>query len=102
MARFRPGVMSRLDPMASAIRRSPLASFVVLAYALSWAWAFPLVAAGDAVRKGVSWPTHIPALFGPALAAFVVTAVVWRRTRVRDLLARMVRWRMPSASFPCA
>ena len=81
--------------MASAIRRSPLASLVVLAYALSWAWAFPFVAAGDVVRKGVGWPTHFPALLGPALAAFAVTAVVWGRMGVRDLLARMARWRMP-------
>lgn len=81
--------------MASAMRRSPLAAFVVLAYALSWAWAFPFVAAGDVVRKGVGWPTHFPALLGPALAAVVVTALVWGRTGVRDLLAQMARWRMP-------
>jgi uncharacterized protein len=81
--------------MANAVRRSPLASFVVLAYALSWAWAFPFVAAGDVVRKGVGWPTHFPALLGPALAALVVTALVWGRTGLRDLLARIARWRMP-------
>jgi membrane protease YdiL (CAAX protease family) len=81
--------------MATAIRRSPLVSFVVLAYAVSWAWAFPFVAAGDVVKKGGGWPTHFPALLGPALAALVVTAVVWGRAGVRDLLARMARWRVP-------
>jgi uncharacterized protein len=81
--------------MVGAIRRSPLASFVVLAYVVSWAWMVPLVAAGDVVRKGVGWPTHFPALLGPALAALVVTALVWGRAGVRDLLARMARWRMP-------
>ena len=90
-----PGVMSTLDLMVGAIRRSPLASFVGLAYAVSWAWMFPFVAAGDVVRKGVGWPTHFPALLGPAVAAFVVTALVWGRAGVRDLLARMARWRMP-------
>jgi membrane protease YdiL (CAAX protease family) len=40
-------------------------------------------------------PTHFPALFGPALAAFVVTAGVFGRAGVRDLLARMARWRLP-------
>jgi uncharacterized protein len=73
----------------------PLASFVVLAYAISWGWTFPFAAAGDVVEKGVGWPTNLPALFGPALAAFAVTAVVWGRAGVRDLLARMARWRMP-------
>jgi uncharacterized protein len=87
--------MSTLDLMAGAIRRSPLACFVVLAYAISWAWMFPFVAAGDVVRKGVGWPTHFPALLGPAIAALVVTALVWGRAGVRDLLARMARWRMP-------
>src|SRR5947209_18519171 len=81
--------------MAGVVRRSPLASFVVLAYAGSWAWMFPFVAAGDVVNKGVGWPTHFPALLGPALAALVVTALVWGSTGVRDLLTRMARWRMP-------
>ena len=67
----------------------------MLAYAVSWGWTFPLVAAGDVIEKGVGWPTNFPALVGPALAAFVVTALVWGRTGVRDLLARMARWRMP-------
>jgi membrane protease YdiL (CAAX protease family) len=56
---------------------------------------FPLVAAGDVIQQGVGWPTHFPALVGPALAALVVTALVWGRAGVRDLLARMARWRMP-------
>jgi hypothetical protein len=62
--------------VTGAIRRWPLASFVVLAYAVSWGWTFPLVAAGDVIEKGVGWPTNFPALVGPALAAFVVTALV--------------------------
>src|SRR3954452_10461650 len=44
---------STLILMAGAIRRSPLASFVVLAYVVSWAWAFPFVGARDVVKKGV-------------------------------------------------
>jgi membrane protease YdiL (CAAX protease family) len=72
-----------------------LASFVVLAYAISWGWTFPFVAAGDVVEKGVGWPTNLPAALGPTVAAFAVTAVVWGRTGIRDLLARMARWRLP-------
>ena len=73
----------------------PLASFVAVGYALSWGWTFPLVAAGDVIEQGVGWPTHFPALLGPALAALAVTALVWGRASVRDLLAQMARWRMP-------
>jgi hypothetical protein len=91
----RSGVTSTLDPKTGATRFWTLASFVALAYAVSWGWAFPFVAAGDVIEKGVGWPTNFPALLGPALAAFVVTAVVWGRAGVRDLLARMGRWHMP-------
>jgi hypothetical protein len=38
--------------MAGVIRRTRLASFVVVAYAVSWAWMLPFVAAGDVVKKG--------------------------------------------------
>ena len=86
---------STLHRMAGAIRRWPLASFVALAYAVSWGWTFPLAAVGDVVEKGVAWPTNLPALLGPAIAAFVVTALLWGRVGVRDLLARMARWRLP-------
>jgi uncharacterized protein len=90
----RSGVTSRLEPRTDVKMFWPLASFVALAYAVSWGWTFPFVAAGDVVEKGVGWPTTLPALVGPGLAAFVVTALLWSRAGVRDLLARMTRWRM--------
>jgi len=91
----RSGLTSTLDPKTGASTFWTLAFFVALAYAVSWEWAFPFVAAGDVIEKGVGWPTNSPALLGPALAAFMVTAAVCGRTGVRDLLARMARWRMP-------
>jgi membrane protease YdiL (CAAX protease family) len=72
-----------------------LAAFIALAYALSWGWAFPFVAVGDVIERGKGWPTHWPALVGPALAAFVVTAWLSGRAGLSDLVARMRRWRMP-------
>lgn len=83
---------STLDPETGATRFWPLASFVVFAYAVSCAWTFPFVAADAVVEKGVGWPTNFPALLGPALAAFDVTALVWGRAGVRDLLARSISW----------
>jgi membrane protease YdiL (CAAX protease family) len=73
-----------------------LAAFFALAYALSWAWAIPLAAAHLMVRQGQGWPTHYPALLGPAIAAVIVTAWTMGRPGVRDLLARMARWRVPA------
>ena len=72
-----------------------LVAFFALAYALSWSWVIPLMAAHQVVRRGVGWPTHIPSLLGPAIAAVVVTASTMGRPEVRDLLARMTRWRVP-------
>src|SRR5690349_10937888 len=71
-----------------------LTVYVVLAYALSWAYWWPLVLAGKIVRTG-SPVTQFPALLGPALAAFAVTAVTSGRPGVRDLAGRMLRWRVP-------
>ena len=72
-----------------------LAVYCVLAFALSWAWAWPLALSDAVVVRGAGWPTHIPALLGPAVAAFVTTAWMSGRSGVRDLLSRMVRWRFP-------
>jgi membrane protease YdiL (CAAX protease family) len=55
----------------------------------------PLAAAHLVVHRGEGWPTHCPALLGPAIAAVVVTAWTMGRPGVRGLLARMVRWRVP-------
>jgi hypothetical protein len=69
-------------------------SYVVLAYALSWAWWIPMALRGDVVHPGVGWPTHLPGLAGPAVAAVVVTALVDGTAGLRDLGARLVRWRV--------
>lgn len=71
-----------------------LIAFFVLAYALSWAWAMPLAVADQVVRRGDAWPTHYPSLLGPAIAAFAVTAWAAGRAGLRDLLSRMLRWRV--------
>jgi CAAX protease family protein len=78
---------SRLDVRALVV-------FFALAYGLSWSWLIPLAAAHQVVRRGEGWPTHCPALLGPAIAAVVVTAWTMGRPGVGDLLARMARWRV--------
>jgi CAAX protease family protein len=73
----------------------PLAVFLALTFTLSWAWAWPLAFSDLVVTRGEGWPTHFPALLGPAVAAFLTTAWVSGRTGLKDLLARMGRWRFP-------
>lgn len=72
----------------------PVVAFFLLAYGTSWAWVIPWAATGHNVLQGHGWPTHFPALLGPMLAAFIVTATTAGRSAARDLLARMGRWRI--------
>jgi membrane protease YdiL (CAAX protease family) len=70
----------------SLIRRHPLISFFVLAYALSW-WIWILYA------LGITFLGPIFAL-GPFLAAIIVSALTGGRASLKALLSRMVRWRV--------
>ena len=76
------------------VTRHPSESYVVLAIALSWAWWIPLAMGSNATEPGVGWPTHLPGLLGPALAAVAVTAVVDGRPGLADLARRSLRWRV--------
>ena len=67
------------------IKRHPLATFFILAYALSW-WAWILYAFG-------LFPNPI-ASFGPFLAAIVVLALTEGKAGLLGLFRRMVRWRV--------
>ena len=80
--------------MRNLVRRHPVTSFAVLAYLLSWSWWIPIALRGDVVRPGEGWPTHLPGLAAPAVAAVVITALVDGRTGLRDLAARLTRWRV--------
>lgn len=83
-----------MDQLRSVTRRHPVVAFVVVAYALSWAWWIPSWLLAGPVARGDPWPTQLPGLLGPALAAVVVTAAVDGVAGLRDLSARMRRWRV--------
>jgi membrane protease YdiL (CAAX protease family) len=72
--------------VASNIRRHPLAAFFVLAYLFSWSYWVPLVLF-DPSRS------HFPGLLGPMLASITVTASTLGKAGLRDLTARILRWR---------
>lgn len=67
--------------------------FVVLAYVFAWSWSLPLVFAGETVEQGQGWPTHVPSLLAPLLAAFVVVGFTEGRAEIADLVGRIGRWR---------
>jgi uncharacterized protein len=90
----RHGTSSGLRAVRGLITRHPVLVFFFLAYLISWSWWVPLALRGDVVRAGVGWPTHLPGLLGPAIAAVLVTATVGGRAGLRDLGARTVRSRV--------
>jgi len=84
--------------MRAFVRQHPVGSFVVLAYALSWAYWIPLAAQGAQVSPGGS-VTHFPGLLGPAIAAFVIAALCGGSVDVAELLRRTLLVSRPSVRF---
>ena len=86
-------MMSRLS---SGVKRHPIITFFVLAYALSWIIESPLVFLGDSVTAG-----NPPGLFlvilasnVPSFLGIVLTGVVLGRGAIRKLLGRLLPWRV--------
>jgi membrane protease YdiL (CAAX protease family) len=72
----------------------PMTAFVTLAYLLSWTYWIPLALGSRTAEQGVAWPSQMPGLLGPAVAAAIVTAVVSGRKGLHDLWRRITRWRV--------
>jgi uncharacterized protein len=70
----------------SLVRRTPVVSFVVLAYALCWA--------GGAVLSGTPVAPNANFVAGVPLAALITAALTDGRRGVLDLGRRLVRWRV--------
>jgi VIT1/CCC1 family predicted Fe2+/Mn2+ transporter len=81
--RFGSGVRSFLG-------RHPVGCYLVVAFAIFWASWIPVLFFAALPRPF----TAIGAILGLALPAFLITAATDGRTGVRDLLRRMLRWRV--------
>ncbi len=75
--------MSALDRIVHAY---PVASFVVIAFAISWIAFIPFYWAGG---EAIAWFT-----FGPFLAAIICSAALGGWPEIRRLLAPVVHWRV--------
>lgn len=68
--------------------------FIGLTYVLAWGWWIPLAWSGVVVHAGQGWPSHLPALLAPAIAALVVTGMSSGRAGLAALASRAVAWRL--------
>jgi len=82
-----------MGTVARLVRSYPLSAYVVLAYALSIALGLLL---------NVSMLFGLIALFGPALAAFVVSRMSRGRAGTTELMAVTTRWRVPPGWYLAA
>jgi membrane protease YdiL (CAAX protease family) len=80
--------------MADVIRRRPLASFFVLAFAISWLLWLPLVIAGDGSPSGPSILLLLLGSLVPSTVAILLVAVQYGKAGVRKLLHRLLVWRV--------
>src|SRR5215208_1955217 len=74
--------------MTQTIRRHPLVTLFVLAYALTWAIQIPRAAG---LLEGEAWRLVV---YAPAIAALLAAALTGGRPAVRELGERLVRWRV--------
>ncbi|MFC5928798.1 CPBP family intramembrane metalloprotease [Cryobacterium melibiosiphilum] len=74
-----------------SVSRHPVVTFVVLSYAISWAFWVPLLADRQGwVSFSASPYLHLAGGLGPAIAAIIVTAFVAGRVGLADLGRRVV------------
>jgi membrane protease YdiL (CAAX protease family) len=83
----------------SLIRRHPVVSYFVLTFAISWAGALAVAGPRLIRHEGLSSMTGIlmfPAmLLGPSCSALFLTKAIYGPLGLRDLLARLSRFRLP-------
>lgn len=73
-----------------AARAHPLRAFFFIAFAITWV--YEIVVYGLIDLEAIQW--SIPATFGPAIAAVIVTRAVEGKAGVRSFLRRLVLWRV--------
>ena len=88
------GTASTRSRLSSLIEQHPLASFFVLAYAISWLLWLPLVVSGDSSPSGLGLVLLLLGSLVPSTIAILLVAVLHGGAGVRKLLHRLLIWRV--------
>jgi membrane protease YdiL (CAAX protease family) len=77
------------------VKGHPLISYFVLTYAISWAIVAPLIASAQGFTDvPVPFALHYLNDYGPLLAALITAGIADGTEGLRDLLGRIVKWRV--------
>jgi uncharacterized protein len=76
------------------VARHPVASFLIICYAINWAVVAPALRIQGGLPFGLRLWESLGTIVGVALAAFLVVAAADGRAGLRDLASRCVRWRV--------
>lgn len=81
--------------MRTLAKRHPLIVYIVLTYVFSWSIFIPLALRKNGIIElSVPFPVYYFASLGPLLAAVITSFLVGGPESLRELLGRMVRWRV--------
>ena len=86
--------------LRGVVARHPVTSFLIMAFVIGWGGMLPLLLSESGpvtvVPIELPWQPFVAILsiFGLALPAFLVTAATDGKDGVRDLLGRILRWRV--------
>jgi len=83
-----------MSSLSSVVKRHPIITFVVQAYALSWILESPLVFLTDSLSDAQALVLRILASNVPSVVAIVLTAMVFGWGALRKLLGRLLIWRV--------
>ena len=81
--------------MLNYIKRNPLLSYFIIAYAVSWSFEIPLALSHQGVISAQLplW-LHYFACLGPLSAALILTSLTAGRSGLRNLMGRIFKWRV--------
>ena len=79
--------------LRAAIQKHPLASYIVLAYAISWILTIPFILAEWGVLHGDFRVAFIIKSFGPFAAALIVTGITEGKAGIGTLRGRIRQWK---------
>src|SRR5262249_14196935 len=93
--------VSRRDSAIVAwVKKHPLPAYFIWAFGATWLFAWPIAFSQRGLRlfslpDGVLFALFLLATYvGPAPAAFIVTGIIDGKAGVKQLLRRMVQWRV--------